>query len=259
MFVETTKLKTWKNKAFLPIFSPVPLLAVILVMGASSWYFHHLKTYIQGIQKDIRHLHTSTFSHSTSLWRRENIKWHIFCKFSNDYFLASGFDIIQNIFEKAFRQKQINRNVLKRKCTSTGYNTMSQTDIDCEAAFPTAQLVCYWRAIDAASTKAIGSNIGSGPDLAAKIFTDEVIFIFVVFCYCMGIKTLKKLVQNVAHWHNITHISESCELGKVWKWIKIYTLFPKKRFGLIKPYRPICRNFYTSSSIEKIKQISEEF
>ena len=124
MFVETTKLKTWENKAFWPVLSPVPLLAVILaviltvilaaislkwtqhfskgfylvascgkffftklllwppishpVMGVSSWYLHHLKTYIQGIQKNTQHLHTSTIPHTTSIWNRENIKWHIF-------------------------------------------------------------------------------------------------------------------------------------------------------------------------------------
>ena len=52
------------------------------VMGVSSWNLHHLKTHIQGIQKRIRKLHTSTASHSTSLWRRKIIKLHSVCRFS---------------------------------------------------------------------------------------------------------------------------------------------------------------------------------
>jgi len=44
------------------------------------------------------------------------------------------------------------------------------TDVeDFEKAFPTAQMVAYWRAYDAQQEKPqIGTNIGVGPDLAAK-------------------------------------------------------------------------------------------
>jgi methyltransferase (TIGR00027 family) len=49
-----------------------------------------------------------------------------------------------------------------------------QVAIDCEASFPTAQLTCAMRALDASTTKCIGSNIGGGPDLAAAVFQGEV-------------------------------------------------------------------------------------
>ena len=76
---------------WLPISHPVMEASIIMILT--------LKTYIQGIQKDIRHLHTSTTSHTTSLWRRENIKWHIFCKFST---LANGINAKNIDTQKTF-------------------------------------------------------------------------------------------------------------------------------------------------------------
>jgi methyltransferase (TIGR00027 family) len=45
--------------------------------------------------------------------------------------------------------------------------------LDAEAAFPTAQLTSAMRALDASTTKLIGSNIGGAPDLAASVFQVE--------------------------------------------------------------------------------------
>jgi len=51
-----------------------------------------------------------------------------------------------------------------------------KTDVeDFEKAFPTAQMVSYWRAIDAESdSPQIGKPINAGPDLAAKHFCGEI-------------------------------------------------------------------------------------
>jgi len=50
---------------------------------------------------------------------------------------------------------------------------------DCQAAFPTAQLVAALRALDAKSpSPGIGSNIGAGPDFAAEAFAGELGFAF---------------------------------------------------------------------------------
>jgi methyltransferase (TIGR00027 family) len=50
---------------------------------------------------------------------------------------------------------------------------------DCEAAFPTAQLVAAYRAMDAKSAiPCIGSNIGGGPDVAAETLAGDLGFAF---------------------------------------------------------------------------------
>ena len=43
------------------------------LLGAWSSYLHHLNTYIEGIQNDVRHCHSPTTSHATLFRIRENV------------------------------------------------------------------------------------------------------------------------------------------------------------------------------------------
>ena len=50
------------------------------LLGAWSSYLHHLNTYIEGIQNDVQHCHSSTPPHATLFRIRENV---FFANFQN--------------------------------------------------------------------------------------------------------------------------------------------------------------------------------